>query len=76
MKLSTIHSFKGYESPNIFLFIHEKDSPEIVYTGLTRAKENIVVFIKKGSKYADFCQERLGNIETYLPSSTSNPQSD
>lgn len=67
MKLSTFHSFKGYESPNIFLFINDKDSPEIVYTGLTKAKENIVVFIKQGSKYADFFQERLDNIETYLP---------
>lgn len=66
MKLSTIHSFKGYESPNVFLFIHENDSPEVIYTGLTRAKENIVVFLNKGSKYTEFFEKNLDDVQSHL----------
>ena len=54
MKLSTIHSFKGYESPNIFLIIDEKDNEEMIYTGITRAKFNIMVFLDEGSKHREF----------------------
>src|SRR5690606_14030847 len=36
MKLSSTHSFKGFESPFIFLLINNNDSPEMVFTGLTR----------------------------------------
>ena len=54
MKLSTIHSFKGYESPNVFLFVHENDSPEIIYTGLTRGKESIIVLLNKDNESRNF----------------------
>lgn len=64
-KLSTIHSFKGYESPLIILFVCDKDSAEIIYTGLTRAKESIVVFLPERSFYSDFFEknfDRLGGV--------------
>lgn len=64
-KLSTIHSFKGYESPLIILFVCDKDSAEIIYTGLTRAKESIVVFFPERSVYSDFFEknfDRLGGV--------------
>jgi len=67
-KLSTIHSFKGYESPFIVLFVSEKDTPEIVYTGLTRAKESIVVFLPVGSKYSDFFKSHLDDINSLVES--------
>lgn len=66
MKLASIHSFKGFESPLIVLIVHEGDSPEIVLTGLTRAKEHLVVYVKKQSKYFDFFSENLQNIKALL----------
>lgn len=44
-KLSTIHSFKGLESENIFFIIDPKsdDSIEIIYTALTRCRKNLVI---------------------------------
>lgn len=66
MKISTPHSFKGYESPTIFFIIGKGDSPEIVYTALTRAKENIIVFFEKDSDYAAFFEKNLEPIERFL----------
>lgn len=54
IKLSTIHSFKGFEVSTLFLIIDENDNEEIVYAGITRSKFNIMVFIKENSKYNDF----------------------
>lgn len=62
MKLSTLHSFKGFESPTVFVLVHETDGPELVYTGLTRAKENIVVLLPHGSQYFDFFSRYLDVI--------------
>lgn len=62
MKLSSIHSFKGYESPFIFLLIQNKDSAEIVFTGLTRSKDNIVVCIEQDSDYAEFFRHHLSDV--------------
>ena len=63
MKLSSTHSFKGFESPFIFLLVHSKDSPEMVFTGLTRAKENVVVFMEDGSPYFEFFSKHLNGLE-------------
>ena len=54
IKLSTIHSFKGFEVPTLFLIIDEEDNEEMVYAGLTRSKFNIMVFTKEHSKYNKF----------------------
>ncbi len=54
VKLSTIHSFKGFESENIFLIIHPEDNDEMVYAGITRSKFNLMIFIPEYSKYEDF----------------------
>jgi ATP-dependent exoDNAse (exonuclease V) alpha subunit len=62
MKLSTIHSFKGYESPIIFLIVGPKDSIEMVYTGLTRAREHIVVIIHQRSEYREFFATHLEQV--------------
>lgn len=64
MKLSSTHSFKGFESPFIFLLVHSKDSPEMVFTGLTRAKENLVVYLESNSTYLDFFSNHLKKIES------------
>lgn len=61
LKLSTTHSFKGYESPTVFLIIDENDRDEMIYVGITRAKFNIMVFIHKESKYQEFFLASLEN---------------
>ncbi|WP_199245751.1 NERD domain-containing protein/DEAD/DEAH box helicase [[Phormidium] sp. ETS-05] len=55
VKLSTIHSFKGWEAPTLILFIGNTDTvegagliDELIYTALTRARKNIVVFDSTG----------------------------
>jgi hypothetical protein len=62
MKLSSTHSFKGFESPFIFLLVNSKDSPEMVFTGLTRAKENLVVYLEANSPYFVFFSKHLNKI--------------
>ena len=59
IKLATTHSFKGFESPTVFLILDEKDHDEIVYTAITRAKFNIMIFLKNESKYKSFFQSHL-----------------
>lgn len=63
MKLSSTHSFKGVESPVIFLLINNNDSPEMVFTGLTRAKENLMVFLESDSPYLEFFKKHLNKLE-------------
>ncbi len=49
IKLSTIHSFKGWESETVFLIIEKKHTnveatfDEILYTGLTRSRKNLII---------------------------------
>jgi hypothetical protein len=62
MKLSSTHSFKGFESPFIFLLVNSKDSPEMVFTGLTRAKENLVVYLEANSPYFVFFSKHLNKF--------------
>ncbi len=55
IKLSTIHSFKGWEIPTLFLII-DSDVDEVIYTAITRARHNIVIFNTHGNKYYDFLE--------------------
>ncbi|WP_035644203.1 nuclease-related domain-containing DEAD/DEAH box helicase [Flavobacterium sp. ASV13] len=67
VKLSTIHSFKGWEIDTLFLFIEKEEDEkefsnvELIYTGLTRASKNLVIFNLGNRKYDDFFK---GEIET------------
>jgi len=59
LKISTIHSFKGWELLNIVLFIPKRapDSNKkldaIVYTAITRTRENLLV-LNANPRYYDF----------------------
>lgn len=59
IKMSTIHSFKGWELLNIVLFIpeHSTDSNKkldsIVYTALTRTRENLII-LNSNKRYNNF----------------------
>ena len=59
LKISTIHSFKGWELLNIILYI-PKRAPEsnkkldaIVYTAITRTRENLIV-LNSNNRYNQF----------------------
>ena len=68
IKLSTIHSFKGWESPVLFLVIEEnlnatKDlantrpyefSDELVYTGITRCQNYLFIINTGNQQYHEY----------------------
>lgn len=55
IKISTIHSFKGWEVDTIIYFIfNEIHPPEEVYTAITRAKRNLIIFNFGNSEYHNF----------------------
>ncbi len=65
LKMSTIHSFKGWETSNVIVVIPPEDYVQyilpgkeqiydtVVYTAITRAKENLIV-INMNSRYWKF----------------------
>jgi len=67
MKLSTIHSFKGWEIHSLFLLIESEDGQnefgtnELIYTGLTRARVNLFVFNLGNDKYDSFFKSYADN---------------
>lgn len=59
IKLSTTHSFKGLESPTVFCILLEDDTPEIIYTAMTRAKKNLIIFDINNSSYSYFFKKHV-----------------
>ncbi len=59
IKISTTHSFKGFESKTIFLIINESDDAEIVYAGITRSKSDLMVFTTNNSRFNEFFNTTL-----------------
>ena len=59
LKMSTIHSFKGWESLNVIIFIPAKTKipferlDKVIYTAITRTRENIIVY-NANSRYTKF----------------------
>lgn len=67
MKISTIHSFKGWESRMVVLVIdsfsaNDKAIDEIVYTGITRCKEHLYIINMNNSNYDKKITTLLNNI--------------
>lgn len=67
LKMSTIHSYKGWESPNVIIFLepelqekakfcvsHNENVPELIYTAITRAKENLYIINLGNKEYHQF----------------------
>jgi len=66
LKFATIHSFKGWESPTVILFITNEnadkgDEDKLIYTALTRAKENLFILNLGNMKYHDFFKHNVHN---------------
>lgn len=59
LKMSTIHSFKGWESLNVIIYIPPKTKStlekldKIIYTAITRTRENLIVY-NANSRYTSF----------------------
>jgi hypothetical protein len=60
-KLSTIHSFKGWEIPTLFLIIEndvedesEFTSDELIYTAITRCRQNLIIINIANGHYDNF----------------------
>jgi len=59
LKLSTLHSFKGWEIPTVILITPYANSDikgksdQLIYMGLTRARSNLIV-LNKNKRYHDF----------------------
>jgi hypothetical protein len=69
IKLSTTHSFKGWEINTLFLFIDKEEdeftNAELIYTALTRAKQNLVIFNLGNNKYSEFFKNEIQNCFEY-----------
>ena len=67
IKISSIHSFKGWESDTVFLILPKKKDgdfsfDELLYTGITRTRSNLIV-INLGN--AEYHENMKILIETY-----------
>ena len=78
VKLSTIHSFKGWESKSIILIlqpnvtennsfdsyrIHARENtPALIYTALTRAKCNLFIINLNNVRYHDFFNSKINTL--------------
>jgi superfamily I DNA/RNA helicase len=59
LKMSTIHSFKGWESRNVIVVIPEnKKIDSQLYAALTRVRENLIV-INQNKRYQKFGDENF-----------------
>lgn len=54
IKISTTHSFKGLQAQTVFCILTPDDKAEIVYTAITRAQRNLVMFDIASSKFRHF----------------------
>jgi len=72
IKLSTIHSYKGWEAQNVIVILESEgtvdycvpanlNSPEIIYTAITRAKESLFVINLGNTKYHSFFEKSIRN---------------
>ena len=57
VKISTIHSFKGYELSNVIAVTEhnnaKKFSPELIYTSITRSTNKLII-LNRDDRYVDF----------------------
>jgi len=70
IKLSTIHSFKGWEIPTLFLIIDEDTNftnAELIYTGLTRARFRVYIINSISSDYHSFFSDKVSTIIDHVP---------
>ncbi len=80
IKLSTVHSFKGWEINTLFLIIDSKtkyETDEIIYTALTRCRSQLFVININSDVYDDFFKEEIytkniPTIDSCVPDTVAN----
>ena len=76
IKFSTIHSFKGWESKNVILLLQpemkddekfegyyikaRENTPALIYTAITRARNNLFIINLGNIKYDSFFKNNIG----------------
>lgn len=69
VKISTVHSFKGWESETLFFIIEKKFSrmahtfDEILYTGLTRSRNNLVIINYGNEEYHEKLKTLINKVK-------------
>ncbi len=67
IKLCTVQSFKGWETNTLFVILEDnedsKSKDEILYTALTRCKENLVIINRSSTEYDKFFKSVLKEEE-------------
>ncbi len=65
-KLSTIHSFKGWEIPTLILLVeterndeNEFTSDELIYTAITRCRQNLIIINIGNYRYDNFFKSQI-----------------
>jgi ATP-dependent exoDNAse (exonuclease V) alpha subunit len=63
-KLSTIHSFKGWEITTLILIIENENldqqkftTDELIYTAITRCRQNLIIINTGNKRYDQFFKE-------------------
>jgi hypothetical protein len=64
LSLTTVKSAKGLEFPIIIFIIDKNDSKELIYTGISRAREQLMFFIHEESNSIDFFNDKLDTLST------------
>ena len=66
MKLSTTHSFKGWEIPSLIMVIDDEETDEneftteeLIYTGFTRARFSLIIINLAKNKYDSFFRVKI-----------------
>ncbi|WP_297630937.1 ATP-binding domain-containing protein [uncultured Clostridium sp.] len=62
LKISTTHSFKGWESDYVVLILeknHKNTTPELIYTAITRCKKKLIIYNRGNEKYNQFFERAV-----------------
>lgn len=67
VKISTIHSFKGWESETVFLILEDcnfqRTFDEILYTGITRTRANFILINCGNQEYHQKLKELIDKVK-------------
>lgn len=73
LKFSTIHSFQGWDAANVIILLQPEgdgngytinsslNKPEVIYTAITRSKQNIVIINNGNTLYHNFFKRNMIN---------------
>ncbi|OYQ79272.1 hypothetical protein B9T11_08540 [Wohlfahrtiimonas chitiniclastica] len=62
VKLATIHSYKGFESKIVFFIVLPEDNAELIYTSMTRCREDLYIYDLAHNQYSQFFEDNIEQI--------------